>query len=453
MYSNPKSVLFLALSGVRVREPELLALGMTLPGFIERGNTIAQLPTLGLLTLAGLTPDDWDVEYQELDAWTDTDIDAIVCSRFALIAVSALTARILDAYALSDMLRAGGKSVVLGGLHVTAMPAEAAAHADAIVVGEGEPVWVTLLSDFAAGCLKPRYRADRQFEFAHAPLPRYDLLDPSRYNRITIQTSRGCPLDCEFCGASRLISRYKVKPMELVQRDLESILSRWPRPFIELADDNTFVNKSWSRELARLLAQYPIRWFTETDISVADDEELLDLLAESGCAQLLIGLESASPESLRGVDSRDWKLRRRDAYMNSIERIQSRGISVNGCFTLGLDGDTTDIFEDTLKYVKASGLSEVQITLLTPFPGTELYRRLQRDGRLLRPAAWDYCTLFDVMYKPAKMSARELEQGFAWLMKELYSDEATRHRKQLFTAIARRRGQSESATAINRETL
>lgn len=437
--SKRKSVIFLALSGVRIREPELLALGMTLPGFIERGKTIAQLPSLGLLTLAGLTPPDWDTSYREFDQFSDADIAAIAEWDYSLVAISALTARIFDAYRISDELRAKGKTVVLGGLHVTALPHEALQHADAVVVGEGEVVWARLLKDFLKGQLQCIYRATTQFNFAEAPLPRYDLLDPALYNRITLQTTRGCPLDCEFCGASRLISRFKHKPLDLVRRDLEHVLSFWPRPFIELADDNTFVNKVWSRELAQLFGQYPVRWFTETDISVADDPALLELLAGSGLTQLLIGLESASPESLSNVDSRDWKLRRRDRYMESIDCIQSHGISVNGCFTLGLDADTTDIFEETLEFVQASGLSEVQITILTPFPGTELYRRLYSEGRLMRPEAWDYCTLFDVIYQPAGMSVQELEQGFLWLMKELYSDAATRQRKQLFSRTIRRK--------------
>src|SRR5690606_29483384 len=137
------------------------------------------------------------------------------------------------------------------------MADEAAPHADAVVIGEGEPVWSQLIADFTSGQLQPRYQAASPFSFAHAPLPRYDLLNPANYNRLTIQTTRGCPLDCEFCGASRLISQYKRKPLDLVRRDLEAILSIWPRPFIELADDNTFCSKSWSRGLVKLLAEYP----------------------------------------------------------------------------------------------------------------------------------------------------------------------------------------------------
>jgi len=432
-------LLFLALSGVRVREPELLALGMTLPGFVERGKTIAQLPALGLLTLAALTPPHWDVAYRELDVWTPVDVEKIASAGFGVVAISALTARILDAYAIADRLRLHGIAVILGGLHVSALPQEAGMHADAVVVGEGERVWQQLLFDYETGVLRPVYQSNASFNFADAPLPRYDLLDPGSYNRLTLQTTRGCPLDCQFCGASRLISRYKQKPIELVRRDLEQILSLWPKPFIELADDNTFVNKTWSRELAKLLGEYPVRWFTETDISVADDPELLEVLSESGCAQLLVGLESVSPAALDGVDSRNWKHRRQDDYITAIDRIQSYGISVNGCLTLGFDSDDTSIFEQTRDFVINSRLSEVQITVLTPFPGTRLYRNLRDEDRFLPDRSWDSATLFDVMYRPARMSVTDLEQGFAWLMKELYNDEESARRRQLFKSVVRRR--------------
>lgn len=302
-----RRVLLLAMSGVRVKSGELRRLGMTLPGFIERGQVIASLPSLSLLTLAAHTPENWEAEYREIDGLTDGAAAQIAGAGYDIVAISALTARILDAYEIADQLRDTGVTVVLGGLHVTALPEEALTHADAIVAGEAELLWPELLSDFETGALRPRYSSldsPRRFDLAHAQVPRYDMLDVGRYNRLTLQTSRGCPLDCEFCGASRLISPYKIKPLAQVRRELEAILNIWPEPFIELADDNTFVGKKWARELARLFAQYQIRWFTETDISVADDDELLELLALSGCAQVLVGLESVDSAALGPVDSR-----------------------------------------------------------------------------------------------------------------------------------------------------
>ena len=429
-----RRVLLLAMSGVRVKSDELRRLGMTLPGFIERGQVIASLPSLSLLTLAAHTPENWEAEYREIDGLTDGAAAQIVGAGYDIVAISALTARILDAYEIADQLRDAGVTVVLGGLHVTALPEEALTHADAIVAGEAELLWPELLSDFETGALRPRYSSmdsPRRFDLAHAQVPRYDMLDVGRYNRLTLQTSRGCPLDCEFCGASRLISPYKIKPLAQVRRELEAILDIWPDPFIELADDNTFVSKKWARELARLFAQYRIRWFTETDISVADDDELLELLALSGCVQVLVGLESVDPAALGRVDSRRWKQSQLAGYTAKIRKIQSYGITVNGCFILGFDQDDLRVFDRTREFVQASGLSEVQITILTPFPGTGLYNRLRSEGRLLKPIFWDSCTLFDVTYRPKRMSADELEDGFHSLMRDLYSPGQSARRKEI----------------------
>jgi radical SAM superfamily enzyme YgiQ (UPF0313 family) len=309
-------------------------------------------------------------------------------------------------------------------------------HADAVVQGEGEAVWREVLEDAENGRLRGLYSSltpvKTRFDFSHAQAPRYDLLDVEKYNRITLQTTRGCPLNCSFCAASRMISPYRLKPVEQVRRELEGILAIWPRPFIELADDNTFVNKAWSKELVAMLSEYPIRWFTETDISVADDPELLELLAESRCAQILVGLESARPAGLKGIDAGNWKFRQSANYMEKIRRIQSHGISVNGCFVLGLDEDTAETFEATRDFVLEAELAEVQITLLTPFPGTGLQKQLKREGRLLKDVYWDACTLFDITYRPKQMSVDELAERFRWLGLELYSESAVERRRGLF---------------------
>lgn len=236
----------------------------------------------------------------------------------------------------------------------------------------------------------------------------YRLPAVERYNRIPLQTARGCHLDCEFCAASKIFGGYKRKPVETVTSELREIKRHVPHPFLELADDNTFVDKRWSRDLVKALGTAEVHWFTETDVSLADDPELLDLLAGSGCRQVLIGLESPSAASLQGIEAHDWKARRHDRYRRAINEIQRRGITVNGCFIVGFDNDTPDIFEHVERFVKKSGLMEVQVTVLTPFPGTALYHRLRAEGRLLRERYWERCTLFDVNFVPKKMSGGEL---------------------------------------------
>lgn len=436
-----RHVCLIALSGVRIYNRELLELGMTLPGFVERGKVIASLPSLGCLTLAGLTPSSWEVEYLEIDELTEASVEAAAALSKTLVGISSLTARINEAYKLADELRRRGKTVVMGGLHVSVMPEEALAHCDAVVVGEGESVWRQLLQDFENDSLRRIYRPERIAEFDPWAVPRFDLLDKDRYNRITLQTTRGCPLDCIFCAASRLISNYKRKRMDRVDAELSAVTSVWPRPFVELADDNTFVNKSWSKELVALLSKYKVKWFTEADISIADDDELLSALSESGCAQVLIGLESVDEGALDETDTKHWKRRRRGRYLEAIDKIQSRGISVNGCFILGFDSDTPTVFQRTEEFVKEARLSEVQITVLTPFPGTGLFAKLKKEGRLRKSKFWDECTLFDVTFRPRGMSIEQLEDGFRTLAGSLYSAESTRGRKQTFNALIRRRTQ------------
>jgi len=279
-----------------------------------------------------------------------------------------------------------------------------------------------------------------QFDLRNAPMPRFDLLDPDKYNRITVQTSRGCPHQCEFCASSILLTPfYKLKPVEKVIAEIQEIKKIWPRPFIEFADDNSFVHREHYKRLLRQLARERVRWFTEADVRVAEDSELLALMRDAGCQQVLIGLESPQRKGLEGVEMKsNWKARQRDAYATAIAKIQSYGITVNGCFILGLDGDQPEVFENVLDFVRCSGLYEVQITFLTAFPGTPLYRRLRDEGRILREQAWELCTLFDINFRPKNMTLAELQSGFLGLAKVLYSEEETRERRARFKAMLRR---------------
>jgi radical SAM superfamily enzyme YgiQ (UPF0313 family) len=423
---------FVAMSGTRAHNPELTKLGLTLPGFVARNKTIASLPSLGLLTLAGMTPENIEMTYLDVP-----DLAAVpgLPGEFDAVAISSFSAQIGEAYALADRYRVAGTKVILGGLHVSALPQEAMRHADSVVLGEGELAWPAVVRDLEHGRLAPMYdMRHRSFDLAEAPMPRFQLLDIERYNRLTVQTQRGCPFSCEFCAASiRLSPTYKVKPVDKVMAEIREIKRIWPRPFVEFADDNTFVNKKHSKALMRALARENVPWFTETDISVAEDLELLALMRDSGCAQVLIGLESPSLPGLDGLEQKtNWKAKQRDRYLDGIRRIQDHGITVNGCFILGLDDTTTGSFEEIWQFVRDSGLYEVQITVQTAFPGTPLYERLQREGRLLRAEAWELCTLFDVNFRPSDMSVAELEAGLRNLAGRLYNEDFTRERRRNF---------------------
>jgi radical SAM superfamily enzyme YgiQ (UPF0313 family) len=430
----------LTMSGVRIVDPELAALGLNLPGFVERSQVIASLPSLALLTLAGMTPDDVELEYVEV---ADVQAAEGLPTDWDLVAISTYTAQAKEAYEVADRLRARGVTVVFGGLHATACPDEALEHADSVVVGEGELTWARLVEDHRAGRLERRYspRSGEIHDLAEAPMPRFDLLEIPRYNRLTVTTARGCPHRCDFCAASPLLTPgWRPKPVERVIAELHQIRELWDRPFIELADDNTFAEPRRMEGLLMTLRGEGIKWFTETDLSIADHPDLLDLMRESGCRQVLIGIESPTAAGVDGIElRRNWKRQHHDDAEAAIERIQSHGITVNGCFVLGLDGDTEEVFDAVHDFVDRVGLFEVQVTVLTPFPGTPLFARLQREGRILDDTAWEMCTLFDVNHEPLGMSADRLRQGLRDLMARLYEPAFVRSRRERFFHELRRR--------------
>jgi radical SAM superfamily enzyme YgiQ (UPF0313 family) len=240
--------------------------------------------------------------------------------------------------------------------------------------------------------------------------------------------------------------KYNVKPVENIINEISYIKSIWEQPFIEFADDNSFVVCKHAKELLQALIHEDIHWFTEADISIAEDPELLELMRESGCRQVLIGLESPSLGGLDKIElRRNWKKDKFQRYEWAVQEIQSHGITVNGCFILGLDGDTQEVFERVYEFVLRTGLFEVQITVLTPFPGTPLYQRLKNEGRILNDCAWHKCTLFDVNYVPKRMSVAALERYIVELSKKIYDKSFIEDRqRRFFRNLQRRKSQKFS---------
>ncbi len=420
-------VALMPFTGFRLGEEAMLVLGMTLPGLKARAGAIGQLPALGLLTLAGLNPPHWTCSYHEADSASDAILEEVLAESPALVALSALTASVEEAYRFSGLLRARGARVVIGGLHATTCPEEAARYCDAVVAGEGEPVWADVLADAERGQLRPIYRAAAPFDLSRSLVPRFDLLGRAARPRFTIQTQRGCPLACDFCGASRLLGPHRIKPIANIRCELEAITALVPRPVLELADDNTFIGRPDAGELLDTLAAANARYFTEVDWRIGEDATLLAKLASSGCVQVLVGIESLVFRH-PGMGPKGAELSR---IMDALDAIQAAGVAVIGCFIVGCDGETYDSLDRLGDFLEKCRLADIQLTLQTPFPGTALRRRLEREGRLLPGRGWSHCTLFDLTYQPDRMSVGELEAGFRNLVRRVFSPSESARRQAI----------------------
>ena len=406
-------------------------LGMSLPGLQQRASAIAELPALGVLTLAGMTPEPWTCSYRGTSEVSAQSIDEILVDRPDLVAISALTASIDEAYRFSARLRSLGILTVIGGLHASVCPDEAEMHCDSVIVGRGESVWPQVLNDVLAGTLQRRYVVPLN-TMPLWPMPRFDLL-PRTPARFTLQTQAGCPLACGFCGASRLLSRFAEKPVERIREELTVIQRLMPRPLIELADDNTFAGSRDVNSLFDALQDAGARWFTEADWRIGERPEILQRLASSGCQQVLMGIESLVFR-YPGMGEKQAELNR---IMNAVDAIQSAGVAVNGCFIIGADGETAQSLESLTEFLLNCSLAEIQVTLQTPFPGTSLYRQLRSERRLLNERGWSAYTLFDLTYRPDCMTVEDLEAGFRNVLRRVFSASASQRRNQIRRQIHR----------------
>lgn len=384
------------------------------------------LPALGLLTLAGMLPSDTHCSWHPAARVDDGLVAAIANEAPALVAVSATTASAEEAYKLGDALRAEGLPCVLGGLHATACPDEALAHFDTVVVGDGEPVWPSVLADAAGGALKPQYRQTWAPHDADWPVPRFDL-HGDRPSRWTVQTQRGCPFSCEFCAASRLLGSYREKPVAAIRRELGALLALDSSPLIELADDNTFAVRDDAGDLLDVMEAAGALWFTEVDWRVGERPEVLSRLGRAGCVQVLVGLESAVFR-YPGMGQKQAEMGR---MLRAIDAIQDAGVVVHGCFIVGADGETRDSMQRLADFILESNLADVQVTLETPFPGTELRNRLVAQDRLLPDRGWSHYTLFDVTFKPDAMTVGDLEEGFHGVLARVHDPSAVARRSRL----------------------
>ncbi len=367
-------------------------------------------PPLGLLQVAGLTPPDVEVKLTD-EAVEDVDVDY----EADLVGISFNTASAIRAFEIAREFKKRGVKVVMGGAHPTMMPEECVQYADSVVIGEAECSWPQLLKDVRMGKLEKFYRCNGFPSLENLPFPRRDLLNPKKYAVFwTLQTTRGCPYNCDFCSVTRFFGRtYRTRPVRDVIKEIEEMDSK----FIVFVDDNILGDPRYAKELFKELIPLRKLWLAQGSLNATKDEELIKLAARAGCRGLFIGFESISEECLREVGKRHNIV---EEYRRAIRRLHAFGISIIGAFIFGFDNDDKDVFKRTVEFVYRERIDLPQFSILTPLPGTTLYERFEREGRILS-RDWSKYTGNHCVFYPKNMSPEELEAGLRWAYKEANS--------------------------------
>lgn len=381
------------------------------------------MPPLALGYVAALTPERWEIrivdEYVEL-----LDLNASA----DLVGITSYSANATRAYEISARFRQRGIPVVMGGIHVSMCPDEAQQYCDCVVIGEAESVWPAVIRDFDNGCLAKRYTGER-LPMVNWPVPRRDLFS-DKYEMAVIQTSRGCPFGCEFCSVTAFNGReYRQRPVAEILDELEAI----PQGLVYFVDDNILGFGHGAEERAVQLFKGMIDrkikkiWATQTSMNIADNEEVLRYAQKSGCRAFYIGIESLHVDNLRqmrkGVNLKIGPAR----FGEVIRRIHRHGIAVIGSFIVGHDHDDVSTFSRMVDFMDTCGPDVFQLSYLTPFPGTALFKRIARDGRNLYadfPNAWDYCDTDNIMIRPQNMSIVALAHGFDYVVRQRLNGKA-----------------------------
>lgn len=368
---------------------------------------------LTLTTLAALVPSDIPAEIVLIDEGISPIPESLDAD---LVGLTVITGTALRAYELADCFRAQGKTVILGGPHVTLMPQEAAEHADAICVGYAEDSWPALLRDYVAGRLRPAYHQAPDFSLNRTDIPyaRRELFDANLFlTQAVFEATRSCVHDCEFCVAPAAWGRRQYqKPVDWIIEDIRRVGQKK----IIFVDLNLISDRNYARQLFTKLIPLQVQWFGLSTVLLAHDRELLELVARSGCRGLLLGLETVNPESLKDAKKR---FNGAVAFKDFVGDLHRLGIAVQGCFVFGLDHDTPDVFDATVDFAINAGVDLPRFAVLTPFPGTPLYQRLEVEGRILTKD-WNLYDGQHVVFQPRAMSVQELAEGHERAWKKVY---------------------------------
>lgn len=378
-------------------------------------------PPLNLPYLAAVTPYHYQIEV------LDENIEPFKYREADLVGITALTSSVYHAYQISQIYREKGIPTIMGGIHVSMMPDEAQRYCDSVVIGEAEDIWPKVLKDFEAGKLQKRYRGSWA-DLETLPIPRRDILQNSYYRWGSIQTSRGCPMNCSFCSVTAFNGRqFRRRSLAPVIEELEQIPQKW----VMLTDDNILGygehDLAWTYSFFSRILEKGIKksFFAQVPISFGEDRKLVRLAAKAGLKLVFTGIESINPKTLKSFQKGiNLKNLQQGRYKELIEGIRKEGIVFIGGFVLGSDEDDSSVFDSTLEFIKSSHIDALQVTKPTPLPGTRLWESLQKEGRILNqnfPEAWNEYRLSRLVFKPVKMSREEVYEGFTYLRKNYYS--------------------------------
>ncbi len=365
--------------------------------------------------LAALTPSEWDVRIID-ERLEPVDFDGA----YDLVGISYMSHHAPRAFQIASRFRAKGVPVVVGGFHASAMPDEALQHCDAVVVGEAETVWPMVLEDAKSGRLRRTYQSDTFHDMKGLPAPRYDLLDLSRYrmpaveNFMPVQTSRGCPFNCQFCEVTRFYGRtYRFRPVNDVIREILQLGTG----SVYFVDDNIAASRPRAKELFEALKPLKINWTGQVNMFTGQDVDLLDLMVQSGCFHLNIGLESINPASLKEMNKRMNKV---EDYALILRNLRERGIFFSVNLVFGLDSDTTETLAETVTFLRREKVPMSFMWIMTPRVGTALREDLEEQGRLLS-SDWSRYAGSECVYQPTGFSPAELEAAFWHTYAQFYS--------------------------------
>ena len=368
----------------------------------KHGHEYNFVPPITGIHLAALTPAQHRVRviHQQVERVDfDTDADVIALSFFSGFAP--------EAYRLAREFQRRGKQVVAGGPHVTFWADEALAHGcDAVAIGEAESVWAQVLDDAERGTLQPKYFGTPT-SLENLPTPRYDLLASKFFAHRVVQATRGCPFTCSFCSVPAVNPGFRARPVADVLRDVQydAFAHWWQRKVVWFWDDNLTAKRTYIKELLRAMIPLNKWWLTQASMDIVRDEELLNLMEQSGCIGVFFGIESFGSDSLKDANKRQNKI---EEYKNAIETMHARGIAVMAGFIAGFDGDSRESIVEMSQRLREIGVDVPFLSVLTPYQGTPLYAQLDAQNRLLRERGWQFYNGYNVAFQPKQMSAGEL---------------------------------------------